>query len=312
MLKYHEPVLLEEVLGYLKFEGWVVDATLGDGGHSSEILKREGRVLGLDVDPGALSRAKERFEQLEIDKSQYKLFKSNFRDLKNILQTEIQDGNKIQAVIFDLGVSSEELDNPTRGFSFLHDGPLDMRMDPDLGVKALDLINGLNKGELYELFTRYGDERLARSISEAVVSAREITKNEKLETGIITTKQLADLVVQVYRKYHVKPGKIHPATKVFQALRMAVNDELNAIKEALPEALEVLTKNGLILVISFHSLEDRIVKSTFRDWESEGFGEILTKKPVVPGDDEINRNPRSRSAKLRVFKKNSSQFTAKQ
>ena len=315
MVDYHKPVLLKELLGFLSVsdenDNWYVDATLGDGGHSLEIIKLGGKVIGIDADPNAIERVGKRFDEVGVDRSQYRLYRSNFRDLKQILSRSIEtsrdkqsdstdpdkigaDGKKLQAVLFDLGVSSQELDDPSRGFSVSKNGPLDMRMDPSLEVSALDLINGLNKGELYELFTKLGDERLARFISEAVVSSREITW---------TTKDLADLVAGVYRKKGVKPGKIHPATKVFQALRIAVNDELNALKEALPQSLELIEKNGLVLVISFHSLEDRIVKSTFREWQSSGFGETLTKKPLIPGEGEVRDNPRSRSAKLRVFKK---------
>jgi len=171
-----------------------------------------------------------------------------------------------------------------------------MRMDPTLSVSALDLINGLNKGELYELFNKLGEEKFSKAISDTLVSSREV--------GIKTTKELAELVEDVYRKHGIRKWKIHPATKVFQALRIAVNDELNSIREALPQALEVLDEGGKVIVISFHSLEDRIVKNTFKDWEDQGFGKIITKKPVTPSEDETTMNPRSRSSKMRVFRKN--------
>lgn len=290
---HHEPVLLREVLENLNIQTgkWYLDCTLGDGGHSIGILKRGGNVVGLDVDPEALERARERLEELGgiEELGRYELIQGNFRDLKILVGKR-----KFAGVLFDLGASSLQFQDPARGFSFVNEGPLDMRMDPSLEVKALDLINALNKGELYELFNKLGEEKFARRIVDALVRAREMK-------GIRTTKDLADLVVQVYRQAGIKKSKIHPATRIFQALRIAVNDELNALQEALPQALELLEKNGKILVISFHSLEDRIVKNQFKDWETKGFGKVATKKTIVPSDFEINNNPRSRSAKLRVF-----------
>jgi len=195
----------------------------------------------------------------------------------------------------DLGVSSLQLGSPERGFSFARSGPLDMRMDPTLQVRALDLVNGLHAGELYELFNKLGEERFARKIADTVVLARKLKRIE-------STQELADLVAKVYGR-RKQQEKIHPATRVFQALRIAVNDELNALKEGLPQILKEIEKNGVILVISFHSLEDRIVKNAFREWQDRGLGQALTKKPIVAGELEIATNPRSRSAKLRIFKK---------
>lgn len=288
---YHKSVLLREVLEGLRVEKgeWYLDCTLGDGGHSLEIIRRGGKVLGLDVDPDALERVKDRFKSGGIGFDQYNLVRGNFRSLKNLTQTANLD--QFKGVLFDLGVSSLQLQTPQRGFSFSKAGPLDMRMDPTLEVAALDLVNALGKGELYELFSKYGGE-YSRRFVEAVVSARKIKRIE-------STTELAEILEKVAGKR----GKIHPATKVFQALRIAVNDELNAITEALPQALEVTKRNGCILVISFHSLEDRIVKTVFRDWESAGFGQIVTKKPIIPSIEETRDNPRARSAKLRIFKK---------
>lgn len=304
MAGFHEPVLLREILENIDLNGWVIDATLGDGGHSLEILKRGGRILGLDVDPQSLEIAGKRFEEAGIDSEQYRLVQTNFRDIKiqstyakaSVDKTELraeQTGKKYTSVIFDLGVSSRELEDSERGFSFLKNGPLDMRMDPTLGVTAKDLVNGLTKGELYELIFKLGEENHAKRFSEALVRAREVE-------SITTTGQLAKVIE---RSAGGRQGKIHPATRVFQALRIAVNDELHAVEEALPQVLEVVDAGGRILIISFHSLEDRIVKNTFKEWEAAGLGNILTTKPMAPTEEEVLENPRSRSAKMRIFEK---------
>lgn len=296
---YHWPVLLEEVLRGVEGnkEGWYVDATLGDGGHALGMLKLRCKVLGVDADPQAIERARLRFERIGYPEHLYKLVRGNFRDLKELVYKSEIGGEKIQGVLFDLGVSNEEFFDPKRGFSFSKIGPLDMRMDPSLAVKARDLINGLNKGELYELFSKLGEEKFAKPIADAVVLTRQIKP-------IDTTGELADLVEDVYLKNRVKRSKIHPATKVFQALRIAVNDELNALKEALPQALDLMGEGGRVKVISFHSLEDRIVKVMFKEWVKKGLGRIITKRPMIPTGTEVNENPRSRSAKLRIFEKN--------
>ena len=228
---YHEPVLLKEVLDALnvKRDYWYLDATLGDGGHSLKILKLGGNILGLDVDSKALERAKKRFERCSIDISRYKLKLGNFRDLERLIKDNGFEDVKFAGILFDLGVSSLQFESAQRGFSIRNEGSLDMRMDPTLSVSALDLINGLNKGELYELFNKLGEEKFSKAISDTLVSSREV--------GIKTTKELAELVEDVYRKHGIRKWKIHPATKVFQALRIAVNDELNSIREALPQAL---------------------------------------------------------------------------
>lgn len=292
MEEYHKPVLLSEVIKALdvKKGAWYLDCTLGDGGHSLEILRLGGNVVGMDVDPEALERAKERLGSWGY-LGKIKLVQGNFRDLKKLIsQADLAD-LEFAGVIFDLGVSSLQLMSPERGFSFAKVGPLDMRMDPSLQVRALDLINGLNKGELYELFSKLGEEKNSRALAAALVSARQVRP-------ISSTRDLAQILERVVGR---RKGQIHPATKVFQALRMAVNDELNALEEALPKALEVTLHGGHILVISFHSLEDRIAKISFKLWQNEGLGQVLTKKPMTPSDDEVRKNPRSRSAKLRIF-----------
>lgn len=300
---YHKSVLLREALDALNpvpygtgRDAWYLDCTLGDGGHSIEIIKRGGRVVGLDVDPQALSRVRKRFKEEGIDQDSFRLVQGNFRDIKNLLQqTESSLARSdLAGAIFDLGVSSLQLESPERGFSFAKVGPLDMRMDPSLQVQALDLVNNLSRKELNELFFNLGEEKYSWRLADALVRAREV--------GISSTKNLADLVKRVYRKMGIRDSKVHPATRVFQALRIAVNDELDALKEGLDQVKEIIKKNGCIVVVSFHSLEDRIVKNTFKEWASAGMGKILTEKPIVPSEEEVRINPRSRSAKMRVFK----------
>ena len=289
---YHSSVLLNEVLGALNIrDAWYLDCTLGDGGHTIESIKRGGRVVGIDVDPQALGRVQKRFKDLGIDQSRYRLIQGNFRDIDNLIQqTDIKDQN-FAGAIFDLGVSSLQLENPERGFSFMKEGPLDMRMDPVLGVRALDLINAGGRKELYELFKNLGEEEHSKRLADIIVSTREVKPFE-------TTLELAQLIEKAIGRH----GKIHPATKVFQALRIAVNDELEALQEGLDQVVSKIEKNGHIIVTSFHSLEDRIIKLTFKKWEEDGMGKVLTEKPIVPSDLEIRENPRSRSAKMRVFK----------
>lgn len=298
---YHRSVLLREAIEALevKIGSWYLDCTLGDGGHALEILKQGGKVVGIDVDPEALKRAKERLGYL----GNLVLIQGNFRELKNLIssQTDTVERN-FAGAIFDLGVSSLQLLTPERGFSFAKEGPLDMRMDPSLQVRAVDLLNALTRKELYELFRNLGEEKYSWRLADALVSAREIGYRVQ-GVGFSNTKDLADLVENVYRRAGIRSWKVHPATRVFQALRIAVNDELDALQEGLCQVIDLIEENGRIVVISFHSLEDRIVKNTFKKWEEKGIGEILTKKPIVPRKDEIRENPRSRSAKMRVFKK---------
>lgn len=296
MENYHNPVLLQEAIGFLQVKKgeWYLDCNLGDGGHSLGILCLGGKVLGIDVDPEAVSRAGKRFKEAGFTEQDYILVLGNFRDLKQLLlQTELND-QKFSGVLFDLGVSSLQLETPLKGFSFLKNGPLDMRLDPKLQVSALDLVKALNKGELYEIFNKFGEEKFSKQLADVVVGSRAL---------INSTKDLADLVEGFYLKKGIIRGKIHPATQVFQALRIAINDELGALEATLPQALESLKENGKIIAISFHSLEDRIVKNYFRDWENRGLGQNLTKKPMEPSLQEVSENPRSRSSKMRVFEK---------
>ncbi len=294
MSNYHTSVLLEVTIDQLQVETGkrYIDGTLGGAGHSLEIIKRGGEVLGLDVDEDALDYVeKEVRSKNQEARERLKIARGNFR---NIDKLATDNGfTSVDGILFDLGVSSHHFDTPERGFSVQKEGPLDMRMDQDLGVKAGDLLNVLTKGELYELFNKLGEERFAYAISNSIVRARQIKRIE-------TTTDLVGIINRVVPKGR---ENINPATRVFQALRIAVNDELNNIEEALPKALTLLKPNGRIAVISFHSLEDRIIKNTFREWEEKGLGTIVTDKPIVPSEEEIQKNNRSRSSKLRVFEK---------
>lgn len=283
-LIFHLPVLLKEVVEGLKVVRGekYIDATVGGGGHTEQILKLGGEVLGIDADQEAIEYVKNKFKNWE----NLTFTRGNFRDIDKIAHSKGFD--RVSGIIFDLGVSSHQLEKDERGFSFQKEGPLDMRMDQGLSVKASDLIKILTQKELYEILTKFGEENLAWPISKSIVRAR-------LVKPIETTGDLAEVIGEGRR------GGIDKATKVFQALRIVVNDELNALSEALPKAVGLLKENGRLVAISFHSLEDRIVKKAFLEFAKEKTGEIITEKPIVPGKEEINTNRRSRSAKLRIF-----------
>ena len=291
MENFHTPVLLKEAIDYLNVETGAkyIDATLGGGGHTEEILRRGGKVLGIDCDPEAIEYAGLRVQDSGF-RENLRLARGNFKDLKSIALSESFD--KVSGIIFDLGVSTHQLLTPSRGFSFNTETPLNMRMDPQLAVTAADLINGLGKGELYELFFKLGEEHNARAVAQAIVRARALAP-------IKTCDELAQIIIQA-RPKRGSFDRTHPATRIFQALRIAVNDELNNLREALPQAVELLRPKGRLVVISFHSLEDRIVKEFFRQ---EARFLILTKHPIKPSLEEKRRNPRSRSAKMRVAEK---------
>jgi len=286
----HKPVLLKEVLEYLNPQEGdvVVDATFGFGGHAKEILKiisSKGKLIGIDQDNQVLEISKSNFNQKNV-----KLICGNFRQIKKLLEKiEITSVDKI---LFDLGVSSFHFDKSGRGFSFQNDEPLDMRLSQTNATRAADLVNQLHDRELADLLYHLGDERNSRRIAKAIAEARKAKKIE-------TTGQLVEIINKV-QKYH---DKIHPATRTFQALRIAVNDELNSLSEALPQAINLLKPSGRIVVISFHSGEDRLVKNIFKEFAKNKIIEILTKKPIRPSEAEVIANPRSRSAKLRAAKK---------
>jgi 16S rRNA (cytosine1402-N4)-methyltransferase len=295
---YHTPVLLDEAIGYLKIEPGkqYVDATLGGGGHTQEMLKRGGLVLGIDVDQDALDFVNKNFK-FQISNFKLKLAKGNFKDIDEIAL--LNGFKKVWGILFDLGVSSHQIDTPERGFSFLKNGPLDMRMDKNLSVKAADLINILTKGELYEIFNNLGQEHNAWFISNAIISARRVKKIE-------TVDDLEEIIARAYRLDRntipdFKKNEIYK--RIFQALRIAVNSELENLKEGLSKSINLLESKGRIAVISFHSLEDKIVKDKFKEFNKKDMGIELTEKPVSPSLDEANSNSRSKSAKLRVFER---------
>ncbi len=294
MNNFHKPVLLKETIDYLNVRKGAkyIDATLGGAGHTEEILKRGGFVLGIDVDEDALDFVRNKKNETDIWQN-LTLAYGNFKDIDKI--AHLNNFDKVAGIILDLGVSSFQIDTPGRGFSYQKNGPLDMRMDKALSVTAADLLKILTKGELNELFNKLGEEHSARRISESVVRARGIKKIE-------TSDDLLEAIRENDRRASAFEGaKI--LSKIFQALRIAVNDELNNLREVLPKAIELLDKDANLLVISFHSLEDRIVKRAFEEYEEKGMGRILTKKPITPDAEEIRGNSRSRSSKMRVFKK---------
>jgi 16S rRNA (cytosine1402-N4)-methyltransferase len=292
---YHLPVLLREVVASLAPHsgGRYVDGTVGGGGHAAAILEAsapDGRLLGIDADPAALVAAAAR---LAAFGDRATLIHGNFREIGRLARE--RGFTQIDGLLLDLGVSSHQLDTPERGFSFAADAALDMRLDPTGGETAASLVNELPEGELADLIYRYGEERGSRRIARVIAEARR-------KRAIATTNELAELVARALGGRH---GKIHPATRTFQALRIAVNHELESLEAALPQAVELLAPGGRMAVIAFHSLEDRIVKLFFRNWSGYGGGRepdihILTKKPIEASLEEARANPRSRSAKLRI------------
>jgi len=269
----------------------VVDCTLGGGGHFQEILKRldgEGLLIGIDADRETVARVR---LKLNHSYSNFRLIHANFRDLDGVLgNLKIES---IDAAVMDLGLSSLQLDDPKRGFSIRGDGPLDMRIDSDTDITASKIINRWRKDELTNLFREYGDQRFAARIAKSIVERRKKRK-------ITATRDLAEIVRRALPARLGYGRRIHPATKVFMALRMAVNEEPESLKEGLEKAIRALASGGRLCVISFQSSEDRIVKNLYRRFAKDGLASIITKKPVVPSWGEIKENPRSRSAKMRV------------
>ncbi len=272
--------------------GTYLDCTIGQGGHAGLILERSGPgcvLIGIDRDPAAIAATGARLARFA---SRMRLVRGNFSALKQHLRSV--SVSEVDGVIFDLGVSSAQLDRSERGMSFLADGPLDMRMDPSGGRTAAELVNRLPERELADLIYRYGEERYSRRIARAIVQART---SHPLRTTVDLVSAIKSAVPAAYRH-----GRIHCATRTFQALRITVNQELDVIEGALRDAAAVLAPGGRLCVISFHSLEDRIVKQTFRALSRgpEACVKVLTKKPQVPSEEECRENPRARSAKLRV------------
>lgn len=300
----HQPVLYHEIILALqpKNKGFYVDGTLGAGGHARGILEAcgpDGRLLGLDIDPQALALAR---ETLAPYGERARLIQASYDTLTKTLD-EIGWEN-VDGILLDLGLSSMQLDAPERGFSFQQDAPLDMRFDPASPTTAADLVNTLPQDELADLIYRYGEERASRRIAQAIVKARPLQ----------TTRQLAAVIESVLPR----GGHIHPATRTFQALRIAVNQELDRVEKVLPQAVAALKSAGRLAIISFHSLEDRLVKEYFRrecrdcicpprqpicTCGHKATLKEISRKPITPGQAEISDNPRARSAKLRIVEK---------
>lgn len=304
---FHTPVLLQAVLHSLvcKPGGIYVDGTVGGSGHALGILNEispDGVLVGVDRDSDAIRVSRKR---LECFGDRAVLVKDNFANIKSIL--EALKVKKVDGILLDLGVSSYQLTTADRGFSFSADAPLDMRMDRERPGSAYDLVNNLPERELENIIREYGEEFRARKIVKYIAVRRN-------QHPIMTTGELAAVVVEAVKGSRMKE-RIHPATKTFQALRIAVNDELSSLRRALDDGIDLLNEGGRFSVISFHSLEDRIVKNTFRTWEKgcvcppsfpqcvcnrEKKVTVITRKPVKPSQDEINSNPRARSARLRT------------
>jgi 16S rRNA (cytosine1402-N4)-methyltransferase len=305
----HRPVLLEETLKFLAPErgGLFVDCTVGLGGHSEAILKssNDTRVIGLDLDTAALDYSRQRLGPFG---DRFRAFQVNFRAIADVLQQANE--RDPSGILVDLGVSSLQFDSPERGFSFRFDAPLDMRMDPTHGPTAADLLQQLPESEIARIIFEFGEERHSRRIARRIVERREQGK------PITTTNELADLVRRAAGGH--KRNQIHPATRTFQALRIAVNNELEVLGAFVESAIDLLKPDGRFVGISFHSLEDRIVKSELRRLSGQcqcpprlpvctcgarEVIEVLTRRPVAPGARELDENPRARSAKLRAARK---------
>ena len=306
----HIPVLLGQVLELLKPErgGLFVDGTLGGGGHAEAVLERlksGSRLIGIDRDPAAIAAASQRLQSFG---DRFTAVRGNFFDCREILSS--MDIFQADGILFDLGVSSYQLDTPERGFSYHEDAPLDMRMDPDAALDAYSVVNGYSFEELARVIREYGEERFASRIASRIVKLRE-------RAPIKTTTELAAIIKEAIPAANRREGP-HPARRTFQALRIEVNGELSGLAAAIRGAHDLLAPGGRLAVITFHSLEDRIVKLAFRDFESpcvcdpkapvctcgrKSTARVLTKKPVVADEMELNDNPRSRSAKLRAIEK---------
>ncbi len=286
----HIPVLLKEVLEYLdpKPNQNFIDATVGDGGHAKEILKLtapNGKLLGIDRDTDSIIRTKSNFSEFA---DRVLFINDSFGNLGEIIER-----NKFGlagGILFDFGMSSSQLENSGRGFSFQKDEILDMRFDTKTSITAEDIVNDYSESELQEIFKKWGEESKARQIAHAIVEARK--KNR-----VKTTMELTQIVESIKRR----TGKIHPATLIFQALRLEVNQELVEIEKMLKMVPKILNKGGRAVFISFHSLEDRLIKNWSKNLSKEGIIKILNKKPIIASAEEIKSNPRSRSAKLRVI-----------
>lgn len=298
----HTPVLLKEVIGNLdpRPGEFFIDGTFGAGGHSAEIFKKispKGVLLGIDWDENAIKYGKKQM----ANRSNVVLVQGNYAELPEILKKNKLP--KADGLLLDLGFSSDQIEGMGRGFSFLKNEPLDMRYDVEIRNEKLEMrptaaevINSHSEKDLADIFYKFGEERLSRRIAKAIIERR---KKER----ILTTGDLAEIIKGAVPKSYER-GRIHPATRVFQALRIYINGELENIQKVLENLEKIIKPNGRVAIISFHSLEDRIVKHFFKQMEKDGKCKILTKKPIVASQEEILTNPRSRSAKLRVIRMN--------
>ncbi len=306
----HKSVLLDECIEGLNIRNDLiyVDGTLGGAGHSYEILKKlngSGMLIGIDRDNDALNAASKRLSEF----SNYKLVHDNHSNIKNILENLNIKG--VDGILLDLGVSSYQLDEASRGFSYMNDARLDMRMNQEDELSAFEVVNNYPEEKLFRIFKDYGEEKFSSSIAKKIVEKRK-------EKEIETTFELVDIIKSAMPKRALNE-KQHPAKRVFQAIRIEVNSELTLLKKAVVDSIMSLNKNGRLLIITFHSLEDKIVKHTYEEMEGrctcpkdfpvcvcgfKSYGKIITKKPIVSGEEEVLENPRARSAKLRIFERN--------
>lgn len=306
-VEYHKPVLFDEVMENIISEGDAVyvDCTLGGGGHTEGMLERsseKSKVIGIDQDKEAINFAKERLKKYG---NKIEIFQDNFRNLDTVIY--LAGHNKVDRILMDIGVSSNQLDNLERGFSYRYDAKLDMRMDRNLKISAYEVVNDFSEKEIADIIYKYGEEPKSRKIAKNIVEYR---KNKKIET----TLELSEIII----KSIGKSMKKHPSKRTFQAIRIFVNRELEVLEEALDKAVNLLNNNGKLLVITFHSLEDRMVKEKFREYENpctcppeipvcvcnkKSLGKVITKKPIIAKESELNENNRAHSAKLRIFER---------
>ncbi len=307
----HTPVLLQETVDGLQIDpdGIYVDGTLGGGGHAYEIcrhLSDKGKFVGTDQDAAAIEAAGQRLRDFG---ERVTIVRSNFCDMKSLLQELGID--KVDGIVLDLGVSSYQVDTAERGFSYREDAPLDMRMDTRQELTARDIVNDYSEGELYRVIRDYGEKRFAKGIANRIVAARE-------ERPIETTGELVEIIRSAIPRKEQRKSSGHPAKRTFQAIRIEVNKELDVLSDSLDMLIDLLNPGGRICIITFHSLEDRIVKDAFKKAENPctcppdfpvcvcgavSKGKIITKKPITPGEDELEHNSRSKSAKLRIFER---------
>lgn len=306
----HVSVLLKETIDGLNInpDGIYVDGTLGGGGHAYEVCKHlssKGRLIGIDQDSEALEAARERLSEFE---DKVTMVRSNYCEIDTILKD--LDIDKVDGIVLDLGVSSYQLDNLERGFSYKADAPLDMRMDTRQMITASDVVNDYSENELYRIIRDYGEDRFAKNIAKHIVMARK-------KKPLTTTGELSEIVKEsIPMKFQAKGG--HPAKKTFQAIRIEVNNELKVLKDSIDTMIEHLNPSGRICIITFHSLEDRIVKTKFRENENPCIcppdfpvcvcgkvskGKVITRKPIIPSEEEIVNNKRAKSSKLRIFER---------